>query len=836
MTTRVNKQIIQIVSDRQTAQQTEQAVQRLRDRFAGLQSQLDRAKGSMAAQNAVTRDLARAWLDAARPAAGLGRVNADLIQSETQLRAAVLETMQAIQAKTAAEKAAEQVRRRALREQRESISSTSRLSYATSGIATLAGTVGGAGLREPLAVGAELISAQRSLKIFKAELPQLTSGLTAAAGGTKGLIAATAAGAAATVGFAVAIKLYKDIVNRSREATAAFLTVNQRYAEVIATSTTEQVREAIRENENRNKALEVERERLREFVDQVKGTDGIEGALLDLNDAAGLNLGGYEDVVNRLKEVDDAIRQNIDVNAQLEGALEAGVTAAADMAAREVELAERRREAAAQIANYINERTQREIEMAQRGRDWSSEQLERRLSDIDIERDALEKQRAALEYVTESGDDMTDELEAVNEKLKALGKEEWQLLNITLPLIAAREREAEMAERVRKAFEDGVATSEKYTAALEQFNEETARIEEGRQRTEIRELEDWALKRTRALAEHYRDLASIDAKYYQKRDELIASIAEDTSGDTQEALDRLRDFNKQQRREAEDHRDRLLKIERDRRKGIQAAAAQLDAVTLLNAQEQADEALTDEQQQYEKEKRRREEDFRDRMHLLDRERQERRRANEQALRDLRTQYERERAERIADFNRKAAEEAQDRAIRLQRQQEDWDREDRLRQQQFDQAYEETRKQYNRIRLAAKNALVDIENNFGSVLGRIAANIRSQLGTGSTTGIRQYRLGGEVGRTGIIGAHAGEEVLRAEVARPLRSLMGGRIDQRALLSMAGQMNVSVPVMINLGAGTGRNPFESAAAQRELQHAIERTVVRFVEGRAGGLLGL
>lgn len=834
MTTRVNKQIIQIVSDRQTAQQTEQAVQRLRDRFAGLQSQLDRAKGSMAAQNAVTRDLARAWLDAARPAAGLGRVNADLIQSETQLRAAVMETMVAIRSKTAAEEAAVRVRQRALREQRASIESTSRLGYATSGIATLAGTVGGAGLREPLAVGAELINAQRSLKIFKAELPQLTSSLSTAAGGTRGLIAATAAGAAATVGFAVAIKLYKDIVNRSREATAAFLTVNQRYAEVIATSTTEQVREAIRENENRNKALEVERERLREFVDQVKGTDGIEGALLDLNDAAGLNLGGYEDVVNRLKEVDDALQANIDVNAQLEGALAAGVTAAADMAAHEEQLAEKRREAQQQIIAYTREQAQIEIDLAQRGRDWSSEQAKKRLDDIAIERDALEEQQATLRAFAASGIDVAEETARVNQQLNALAVEEQKLTHITLPLITAREREAEMADRLKKSFEDGLAAGEKYKAALEQFDEERARIDEERQRTEIRELEDWALKRTRALSEHYRDLAGIDAKYYQKRDELIASIAEDSSGGNQEALDQLRDFNKQQRREAEDHRDRLLKIERDRRKGIQAAAAQLDAVALLNAQEQAAEALSEEEQQYRKEQQRREEDFRDRMHLLDRERQERRRASEQALRDLQVQYQRERAERIADFNRKQAEEAQDRAIRLQRQQEDWSREDRLRQQQFDQAYEETRKQYNRIRLAAKNGLMDIENSFSSTLASIAGRIRTQLGTGGTTSIRQYHLGGAVGRTGLIGAHAGEEVLRAGIARPLRALMGGQIDQRALLSMAGQTNVSVPVMINLGAGAGRNPFESAAQQRALQREVERVVLRLVEGTGGGYL--
>ncbi|MCC7568197.1 MAG: hypothetical protein KO463_01085 [Candidatus Methanofastidiosa archaeon] len=834
MPTRVNKQIIQIVSDRQTAQQTEQAVQRMRDRFAGLQSQLDRARSSMEAQRAVTQEMARSWLEAARPAAGLERVNTNLVQSETQLRAAVLETAGALRSKMAAEEAAERVSQRTLRAQRESIRTAGRLSYGVSGIATFAGSVGGAGVREPLAVGSQLINAARGLEVLKMELPDLANKAATAAGGTKTLALGLGAVGIGLAAAAFVAGQLKDAADKAAEATRRWIEATRRYYEFDpASKTTEQVEAEVqalqrsidtRERELTTLDLEIQkRDAARNGAEKFLGTLGIE-------------TDGLDELRERREELAKEQEAELILLGSLHAALRNNTSAAADLLELEEELAEKRREASRQIVEYIRERTQREIEMAQRSRDWSSEQAEKRLDDIAIERGALEEQRAALERLAEAGIDVAGETDIVNEKLAALGIEERALRDDIIPLIAAREREAEMAERVRKAFEDGVAASEKYTAALEQFNEETARIEEDRQRTEIRELEDWALKRTRALAEHYRDLASIDAKYYQKRDELIASIAEDTSGDNQEALDRLRDFNKQQRREAEDHRDRLLKIERDRRKGIQAAAAQLDAIALLNAQEQAEEALTDEQQQYEKEKRRREEDFRDRMHLLDRERQERRRANEQALRDLRTQYERERAERIADFNRKAAEEAQDRAIRLQRQQEDWDREDRLRQQQFDQAYEETRKQYNRIRLAAKNALVDIENNFGSVLGRIAANIRSQLGTGSTAGIRQYQLGGEVGRTGLIGAHVGEEVLRAEVARPLRSLMGGRIDQRALLSMAGQMNVSVPVMINLGAGTGRNPFESAAAQRELQHAIERTVVRFVEGRAGGLLGL
>lgn len=622
----------------------------------------------------------------------------------------------------AAEKAADETRRRAEEEARLFGDIESRTRAITGALSYLGGT-SGQKIAETINIGSEVLASVEAVGLLKQELPdlsknlligtdaanslttrliqQMVPGMSAAAAQTTALVASVGALSAATVGVVLAYRQAKQIIDDSAEATRGFIEVNQRYAEIIATSTTEEVEEAIKQNEERNRALQIEREGLAELVRLADEVGGWEGAVLDMADAIGVNLGGIEDAQDRLKEVDAEIGNNIDLNTRLEQALRDTATAAADAEEELRRSAEKRREEnQADIELY--ERLARErVRDRQRAEEWTTEQAEQRLAQIELEKEAIAFQQSRLEANNKL---LPSVRRAEEERLQLIldgyQREADALIEMVQPAAEAREYEAAAIEgffnlvgNAADAFGDqasGVADlllgAQEDLARAEDlaadYRRKSQEIEEDRQRAVLQEAEDWARDQAKALRDHYQDLGDLEHDFLQDREDLLEELGEIDDEAYQERLDDLREYHKEDKRRFEDHQEELFDIASEMERDIQRAIADLDAAQAFSIAQGGEDRLAEEEQQYQKEAQRRHEDFEDRMELLERERQEQKDAARDRLRDLRQQYDQERQDRINAFRQERADEREQRQVELNRQREEWRIEDERRRRRF----------------------------------------------------------------------------------------------------------------------------------------------------------
>jgi hypothetical protein len=251
---------------------------------------------------------------------------------------------------------------------------------AVGGAAGTLGGRGGAAVEQAARVPAEVLASVEAVGLLRQELPQFTANLIESAGGVANLAAgAVALGGIAAVG-TVALLAFNKANEKSKEAIRETIAVNERYAEVIATGTTEEVRAAINANEERNKELELERVRLQAIVDGFQGKDGLTGATVDLVDAVGASVGGYGEAKDKLEEVNNELDENARLNSNLSIAIERGSTAAADAKVAEEALATTRENEAARITAALGGLTTEELEQqitrAQNAFDfWQEESL-----------------------------------------------------------------------------------------------------------------------------------------------------------------------------------------------------------------------------------------------------------------------------------------------------------------------------------------------------------------------------------------------------------------------------------------------------------------------------
>lgn len=603
---------------------------------------------------------------------------------------------------------------------------------------------GGAGQRiEQVAnIGAEGLASIEAIGLLKQELPALTTNLVASAGGATAAAVAIGTAAAALAALVIAFKVFQNIVNDSKKATDSLIDVNERYAEIIATSTTDEVNEAIRANKERNEVLRLEREQLRGFIDATEDIDGAAGAFLDLNDALNTNLGGMEDVQNKLDEVNKELSDNVNLNDQLGSALARGATAARDAAAAEAELAkERETEVGKRIAQTRRE-AEAEADITRKTNTYTEQQRQARLDEIEIliaqekriqEINAIDRERGKIE-----GQAATDEFNNSLARVTQLENERQALDTTVKEAVERREAEAaaielfndalklseELAEQAAKDLVDGfnalTDNAQKTAQDLQDYADKTAEIEAKRQLDITQASEKAALKRTNDLADHYADLTEIDRDFYEERADLLDDISADLDALDDEKLQALKDFNKTEIRATVDHLKRLEDIRLRAQNSIRSASARLDALGIYEAQKAAEEELKTENDKYSEEKRRREQDFRDQLQQIAKERAETLRAGQQALRDLQQQHARERQSAIAAFNEKLRREDQQAALERNQQQQRWALEDQQRQAQFNKAETQTIMHQENLLSITAAGMTNIETTFENTMTNLTA--------------------------------------------------------------------------------------------------------------------
>jgi len=763
MADRIDKMIIRLESDERSAKR--------------LISQIGQVRAAMYATAAAIKDTSigagrveRAFADYGKSAQAAGRRIDGLNDMMDQLRR---ETLDAAAAQDRLERSmrdvdvAAQKQARTLAATRAQQAMQETRGYRSVGesgaaLAALASRVGLGSVGQGIYLGSDISRSMGALQRLPADLSVLADSLMNTGAATKGAVSALqqyvpgmsnaaaqttvmvgslAAMAGASVALFVAFKMAKDIIDDSKEAVEGYMDVSQRYAELIATGTTEEVRKAIQANEDRNKALEIERGLLQQFVDAAENTTGWEGALLDLNDALGLNLGGIEDAKNKLEELDGQIGNNVSLNEWLEGALRRGETAAADAAVAEEELAKKRREAAQESLALIDAQVQNEIARRRKLTTYTPEQVDSEIQSLESEIAAIKTAYDGLteavrdgtlthQEAKEAADRYTDSIEALESEIT--------YLETTVDAAAHRRQTAADAEkRLEQATSDAVkardqaaAAEDKRATLLSTYASQTNEISRKRQIDDTREAEDFARKQAADRAKHNADLIALDRKHLEARAELVAKVAESSVGADKEQIDALRDFQKDEARATVRYWQDIRRINRDERLSVASAAARLDASAVWEAQQSAKQQREERTEQLELERKERAEDYKDRLDELAEQRDEKKRAAEQELRDLDDKHRQERQARIAAFNQQLAEEAADRRIRQQRLAQDRAYEDTLRQQQFNNE------------LAAINSLIVAAEQLerqsrATILAGGANPVQTGGGGGGLSGTQQY---------------------------------------------------------------------------------------------------
>lgn len=459
-------------------------------------------------------------------------------------------------------------------------------------------------------------------------------------------------------------------------------------------------------------------------------------------------IANYADIISLKTKADELQTETVDtltadIN-QLTDSLDGTVVASNDAAAAQENLARQR-------ANFVERQVRAEREAVERGETWTREQLEDRLDAIAQDKAGTLTLIETYGALADQYDWAAEKAQDLRDHYVELVTEEDLLLTVTADLIQAREDEADALDKLldaatdfieaagdaaeeqtrqkeltrpaiegrtvggmrradgRPAFEPtggditarGAALLERGELVQEEreiaekrldiigdFRDDAVQIEADRALDLKRDAVDFQHDRTQALAEHYRDLADLDAQFYADRADLLEDLADDLADVDEDRLDEIKEFNKSSLRSAEDHKRRMIEIERDMRDEIEDAAARLDARSVISLMKQGQKRLRDEQDQYDIEKERREEDFQERLDELDELRDERLAAGQEALADLKDQHDQERQETIAAWERRIQEEDYQREVALQRQREDWAREDQLRRDRAQRELEE----------------------------------------------------------------------------------------------------------------------------------------------------
>lgn len=693
--------------DQQSTQQSSQAVQRLQERIAGLRAETRRLRVDSVALSKELRTLddAAEIPSVQRTVERARNLRSELAASRTQLQATkeaadeyntVLERSATVMARVEAEQ-------RRNKDTQQRAAAYRGAAYSLGNINSVASLVSPE-LAYPANVISDLMQAAGGVGDLSRRLPELGRHLGLTTGDIGALTVALGATAAAVV---VAKTVFDDLsasANAVQAKVQGQIGALKDYNAFIQTATTEDVQkriEAVNEDRRANAAYLEDLYALKEEVLQASGAGGdvterlTYGALRTLN-TLGLLGYGLDDIDKAITDTDKAIQGDRAMFGLLAQAITDGTTAKADAAAREKEYTVR-------LVDAYQRRAQLQIDMENLVKSASSDQVRSRLGDIETERSAYENLKRELEPLAGTSDEAATALDDVRDKLFVLG-EEASVVSGVLEKIKSREQSSRtiagpsvLSSRVGSVFGTpyGGPQGALLQAAVEaqterektladqieltnQYLDDQATTEAKRALTLERDQEDADRKRAKDIAAHYADLAQLDATYYAKVGDQLERMAEDAADADKQQVEELQAYAKESERQAKDHRRRMLDIEQSLNRGVEGAVEDRSVSAAIEAVRQAKQQAEDENDQYDEERQRRDEDFKDRLDELRDQRAERLRDGQQALSDLKQQHSQERTQRVQDFWQRLRDEDQERAIKRQRQQQDWVSEDLAR--------------------------------------------------------------------------------------------------------------------------------------------------------------
>jgi hypothetical protein len=369
---------------------------------------------------------------------------------------------------------------------------------------------------------------------------------------------------------------------------------------------------------------------------------------------------------------------------------------------------------------------------------------EEELRQIAIRKAELEAIKPALEDQAQASDYAKSQLDVLNDELDNLGQREGELVEMILPAAQKRKDEAaalKLLEKIAGAATDGVkvltggvddlATGLDDSAErLKEFTDEQAEVDAKREIEVQRDQEDALRKRVQDLADHYVDMADLDADYYGERQDVLESLGEDLDENQQERLDQIKEYNQESRRLAEDHQDAILQIQRDTNRDYNEAARARDTSGALAALRAGEQKLDDEQATYKKEQKRRDEDQRDLLADLKAERQVKIVAAQKELRDLEQKHARERSAKERAFWEQIRREDEQRRIAATRQAQDWQREDQARQAHYGVIETRAANHNTTMQNIAQGGYAVIQSGWSMFLAGLAAAIPDPPAVGS----------------------------------------------------------------------------------------------------------
>lgn len=359
-------------------------------------------------------------------------------------------------------------------------------------------------------------------------------------------------------------------------------------------------------------------------------------------------------------------------------------------------------------------------------------------------------------------------------------------------------------------------------AATEQFEQQRQDIEASYQKTLRRMNEDYGVEDERRETNRDRQIAAVNAK----RD---ADIQAKVQAHNDRLTEIQEDARKREIRAQKDHQKRRRELQLELGKSLLKAASRLDAQGVINAIENYNEQNRKESESFSESKQQLTEQLTERLEQEQESHEERlknaRDAAAEQLDNLREQYAEEDRLRI-----------EDRALRLRRMEEDHNEQLAELERTHQDRLTQINTHVTQERAAREQAFMEQINALGGHEGRMLdiqeqgqaqmeaalrrwwerqtemINSTKQAKADRQEAIRrgdnyrgQYQAGGRIWDTGIYKLHAGEEVIKPNVAAAVRRMMGGSLDQNALVgALAGGGGTQIGnIGINIYAQPGMN---------------------------------
>ncbi len=726
----IRKQIVSIDVDTAARTRVRQHVKELKRDLADLR--------------VSSAQLGASFADSNRQSVLMSKLTREVTRLKTETRGAADETRRLGEAETAAGSVADRRRREV--ETRRGAQSLGRVETSVRGITGPVSMLGGAGIARPLNVGADLFGAAQGAKLLKQDLGDLTGQLNLSRTSVAALAVGAAAAAATFLVARDAVNDWQESASQARQAVRGQIDALKNYYDFIGSATRDDLKSRIQEVAEKRRLNGQMLEDLMVLKNGVLagldvGDAGIRDQLgagaVRAMDALGIMGFGLDELDDAISQATTSMRAGEVEFDMLTRAYVDNATAARDNALAVEQATKSRVDSLEQETKFILQAGQ-----------MNAKQIRDRQAQIRQETlwySALQRDLTALAPTSEYA---AQKLEEVTQMLASLGLE-MSTLQGALPGATRTEDQEKAvdilnniigfaqkgASVISGAVEAVGNTAETSSRKLDQYRAHMAEVVEDRLRQQVREEADAALARTRAITDHYLDLAKLDEQTAERRADILADMAKtaeesakaeaDINQDSEkERLDVMRDANNETLKAARAHQQRLLDIMTRTNLDIQKAEMRLDAVAIWEAQKQGELEMKQEKDQYDEDARQRDDDRRERLRAIKEQRQDRLRdlqeqrqdklkAGREALADLQRQHDKERAESQRAFQAQLSREDQDRTIRRQRQEQDWAIQDQRYRAQNSIIESAASQHYGRMTGQAVTGMANVSNAVGS---------------------------------------------------------------------------------------------------------------------------